>query len=73
MVEKVWGSVCEAKKLKDHDGLELENASPEDEIIFVRPGETILAHTQEFIGGRVDITTMMKARSSLGRCACDCC
>jgi dCTP deaminase len=31
------------------------------------PGETILGHTQEFIGGRDHITTMMKARSSLGR------
>ena len=34
---------------------------------MLAPGETILAHTQEFIGGRDHITTMMKARSSLGR------
>ncbi|MCX8513508.1 MAG: hypothetical protein ORN26_00305 [Candidatus Pacebacteria bacterium] len=33
----------------------------------MRPGETILAHTNEFIGGRNHITTMMKARSSMGR------
>ena len=33
----------------------------------LHPGETILAHTQEFIGGRECVTTMMKARSSLGR------
>jgi dCTP deaminase len=31
------------------------------------PGETILGHTQEFIGGRKSVTTMMKARSSMGR------
>lgn len=37
------------------------------EIIVVRPHRTILGHTQEFIGGRIGITTMMKARSSLGR------
>ncbi len=36
-------------------------------IILLMPGETILAHTNEFIGGREAITTMMKARSSKGR------
>ena len=35
--------------------------------IPISPGETILCHTQEFIGGRYNVTTMMKARSSLGR------
>jgi dCTP deaminase len=33
----------------------------------LEPGETILAHTSEFIGGKNHITTMMKARSSMGR------
>lgn len=41
--------------------------SPDDKVILLAPGETILAHTNEFIGGRKHITTMMKARSSLGR------
>lgn len=41
--------------------------SPSDKVILLEPGETILAHTQEFIGGRNHITTMMKARSSMGR------
>lgn len=40
---------------------------PTDRVILLRPGETILAHTREFIGGRGHITTMMKARSSMGR------
>jgi len=40
---------------------------PNDKIILLEPAETILAHTNEFIGGRNTITTMMKARSSLGR------
>lgn len=35
--------------------------------IVLRAGETILGHTNEFIGGKNGITTMMKARSSLGR------
>ncbi|MEX2010503.1 MAG: hypothetical protein WD874_01720, partial [Parcubacteria group bacterium] len=44
-----------------------EGISPNDKIILLGPGETLLAHTQEFIGGRNHITTMMKSRSSLGR------
>lgn len=35
--------------------------------IALTPGENILAHTNEYIGGKNFITTMMKARSSLGR------
>lgn len=35
--------------------------------ILLEPGELILAHTNEFIGGYNNITTMMKARSSMGR------
>jgi dCTP deaminase len=36
-------------------------------IILLEPGELILAHTEEFIGGLDHITTMMKARSTMGR------
>jgi dCTP deaminase len=46
----------------------LDNIGPEERIIIITPGETILAHTQEFIGSNCNnITTMMKARSSAGR------
>ena len=38
-----------------------------DKYILLAPGESILAHTQEFVGGRNHITTMVKARSSMGR------
>jgi dCTP deaminase len=41
--------------------------SDSDRVILLSPGETVLAHTEEFIGGRDHITTMMKARSSFGR------
>jgi len=37
------------------------------DFIIIHPGETILAHTQEIIGGRKNITSKMNARSSLGR------
>ena len=44
-----------------------QGISKDDKVIMLAPGETILAHTNEFIGGRDHITTMMKARSSVGR------
>jgi dCTP deaminase len=46
----------------------MKNIGLDEELIFVNPGETILAHTEEFIGASCDyVTSMMKARSSLGR------
>ncbi len=39
----------------------------EDGIIRIRPGDTILAHTEEVVGGRNGFTTSMRARSSIGR------
>ena len=72
--EAVWGMVPErAKRMKEifknsqskHG--KLEGISPDDRIILLQPGETILGHTEEFIGGQNIITTMMKARSSMGR------
>jgi dCTP deaminase len=45
----------------------LNNIKPEDKIIILGPGETILAHTEEFIGGRNCVTTEMRAKSSMGR------
>lgn len=40
-----------------------------DRYIMIHPGETILAHTNEFIGTSPgsNMTTMMKARSTMGR------
>jgi dCTP deaminase len=74
-VARVWGSqddycealpVCEWRKF--NKAFPLENISDDDFIIVLDPGETILAHTNEFIGGTDHkIDTMMKARSSTGR------
>lgn len=68
----VWGAddVQRAVKAKDafkKYNFEWDGISPNDKVILLRPGETILAHTNEFIGGRESVTTMMKARSSTGR------
>lgn len=44
-----------------------------DRVIVVKPGTTILAHTQEVVGGRNGITTTMHARSSIGRSSLSVC
>jgi hypothetical protein len=70
MVDRVWGTFCEAElhcQWSARTGIVLENIKPDDRIIWLKPGETILGHTNEFVGGRWTVTTMMKARSSLGR------
>lgn len=70
-IDRVWGT--EARKAKRAQEVfkqyqfEWNGIHPEEQVILMAPGETILAHTNEFIGGRNHITTMMKARSSLGR------
>jgi dCTP deaminase len=70
--EHVWGAkepqrAIRAKEAFKKYNFKWEGIRPDDKVILLRPGETILAHTQEFIGGRNSVTTMMKARSSLGR------
>jgi dCTP deaminase len=45
----------------------LEGVRDRDHVIVLAPGETILCHTIEFIGGRNCVSTEMRARSSMGR------
>jgi len=70
-VDRVWGTKpYRAKKAKDvlsKYRFDFTNIAPNEQVILLAPGETILGHTNEFIGGKDHITTMMKARSSLGR------
>jgi dCTP deaminase len=70
-VKEVWGKPQRAQLAEEISSgarnLEESGISKNDQIILIDPGETILAHTIEFIGGRNNITTMMKARSSVGR------
>ncbi len=69
--DHVWGTkpqrAVKASEALKKFNFNWEGINPDDKIIFLDPGETILAHTNEFIGGRHHITTMMKARSSVGR------
>jgi len=69
-VRAVWGKAEQAKlacDTLDESDLAKEGICQNDKVFIIRPGETVLAHTEEFIGARRRITTMMKARSSLGR------
>ncbi len=71
-MEHVWGAgkverAVTAKDAFKKYNFEWDGIRPDDKVIILRPGETILGHTNEFIGGRGHITTMMKARSSMGR------
>ncbi len=67
----VWGTKPEkaekASEVFKKYNFNWDGISPDDKVILLNPGETILAHTNEFIGGQKHITTMMKARSSMGR------
>lgn len=79
-VKRVWGAKPHhAEKAYDwtkhYQEFDWSGINYDDEIIVIQPGELILAHTREFIGGVNNITTMMKARSSFGRnfirvCSC---
>lgn len=68
-IKRYWGKPLKAIRAKEWiaENGKLENIKPEDKIIVLGPGETILAHTEEFIGGRNCVTTEMRARSSMGR------
>lgn len=72
-IEHVWGADHVERAVVAKDAFKKYNFDwsggirPDDKVIVLRPGETVLAHTNEYIGGKDHITTMMKARSSLGR------
>lgn len=69
--ERIWGTkpaqAQRAREALKNFNFAFEGILADDKVILLEPGETILAHTNEFIGGRETVTTMMKARSSLGR------
>jgi dCTP deaminase len=70
-VRRIWGEPQKAMKvahyMKSLGITSLGGINKNDYIIPIAPGETILSHTNEYIGGKDGITTMMKARSSMGR------
>lgn len=68
--KRVWRGPFQAEArdaVCERLGMDLKNIKTTDKIILLRPGETVLAHTEEFIGGRDKAVAKMYARSSMGR------
>ena len=66
----VWSGPHQAETLEEIEvrtGQKFKNIPPGARIVLLHPGETILAHTEEFVGGRDICVAKMYARSSLGR------
>lgn len=74
-IKRLWQGPFRAKTVREYLNFnggeyceeDFRGLLPDDPVIILAPGETILAHTEEFIGGRDKVTSMMKARSSWGR------
>ena len=66
-VHDYWGSTREAPAIATAKEAADSGLKIGDRYILLSPGQSILAHTREFVGGRHHITTMVKARSSMGR------
>lgn len=71
-----WGEPRDAYIAEDEDVVKFD-LKLDQPFFIIEPGELVLAHTEEFIGTTAEsnVTTMMKARSSLGRvgitvCSC---
>lgn len=67
---RVWVGPYEAEPieiLEERLGRKFKNIAKSSKVILLGPKETILAHTEEFIGGRERCVAKMYARSSLGR------
>ncbi len=66
----VWSGPFEAEPvlvIEKYLGREFKNISRNVKVIVLAPGETILGHTLEFIGGKDICVAKMYARSSMGR------
>lgn len=70
-VRRIWGQPKQAVLMgerQNHRNIwKPGNIRLDEKVIFIPPGETFLCHTREFAGGQNVLTTMMKARSSMGR------
>lgn len=84
MVARYYGEAQQAQFARSlrgyvEGGASWQGIDPDDRIIMMHPGEMILGHTLEFIGGTKDpatgrcFTAEMKARSSAGRLGFEIC
>lgn len=68
--KQVWEGPFQAEPagaVEERLGTHFKNVRSDEHVILLSPGETILAHTQEFVGGRHKAVAKMYARSSMGR------
>ena len=70
-VRHLWGNVQSAETAqiefhRQHHPIP-KGIRPEDRVILLNPGEMILAHTHEFIGGRNGIVGWMQGKSGWSR------
>lgn len=68
--KRIWSGPHKAELAKDlrkRASVDLKNIPDSARVILLDPGETILGHTIEFVGGREVCVAKMYARSSLGR------
>jgi deoxycytidine triphosphate deaminase len=72
-VDEYWGEPQYADVITDDGMASFYQLPIGTRFILLAPGELILAHTNEFIGGVNYICSMMKCRSSLGRCGISVC
>ena len=82
MVKRHYGEPIQAKPAGEYPLFrcgDWKNIREDHRIIMIQPGEMILGHTEEFIGGTKDFqtgrcfTAEMKARSSVGRVGFEVC
>jgi dCTP deaminase len=66
-VYEYWGQPQMADSIDTMEKSLLYHLPMNCKYILLKPNELILGHTNEYIGGLYNITTMMKARSSMGR------
>ncbi len=67
---RVWEGPFKAESVEallERLDIDFKNIEKDAKVILLGPKETILAHTQEFIGGRDICVAKMYARSSMGR------
>ena len=66
-VRNYWGSPQKASKIEDLFTSRTYNLPVDSEFIVLNPHETILVHSNEYVGARRGVNTLCRPRSTLGR------
>jgi len=66
-LKEYWGALRMPELVETPRRAKLLGCNVGDKVIIIPPGCSILAHSHEFMGGRGNITTMIKGKSLMGR------